>query len=307
MLNIFGTLIFHPGVLVHQEDHRNQWPRSKDPPGRPADLPDIEDRLTGSSTAHPSMAVEPDDDSTAYSPDTLFNLTVEHPAVGVCLVVADGELDVLTVPLLERCLRDQLAAIPRHLVVDLQPVRFLGADGLACLLLARHLVQQSPGTHLYLSGLINRVVWRALDITGVLGLFNTYLTLTHAHAVLADTTVNLTDVPPTAASTGVGDDPTDDSPAPASGNVTAPRVLAAVWCSAAPTWTLELREVNPDDNFGALVDSISSGVPVSQPAPDALAQELVAARGLWLFCESPKSLRAGHRHHFGYVSIDTEP
>jgi len=306
MLGIFGTLYLSSERADSPED-QEPMATTKDPPDRPVDLPDIEDRMTGSSTTHPSMAVEPDDDSTAYHPDKLLNLTVEHPAVGVCLVVVDGELDMLTVPLLERCLRDQLAAPPRHLVIDLQSVRFLGSDALACLLQARHLVQQTPATHLYLSGLINRVVWRALDITGVLGLFNTHLTLTHAQAVLADTTVNLTDAPPTAASTGVDDDPTNDSLAPTSGNLTVPRVLAAVWCSAAPTWILELREVHPEDKFGALVDSISSGVPVSQPSPDALVRELVAARGLWLFCESPKGLRAGHRHHFGYVSADTDP
>jgi anti-anti-sigma factor len=206
------------------------------------------------------------------------------------------------VPLLDKCLRDQLAATPRHLVIDLQPVRFLDATGLTCLLHARHLAQQTPGTQLHLSGLINRVVRRVLDITGVHGLFS-YLTRTHTRAVLVQTMGSPIVDPPAAPCHGI----TTDSPAPADGNLTAPAVLAAVWCSSAGvTWTLELREVTPDDQFGTLVDSISSDVPVSQPAPDAQVQELVAARGLWLFCESPAGPRTRDRYHFGYVSIDTE-
>lgn len=58
--------------------------------------------------------------------------------------MVNGELDMRTVPLLEKCLRDQLAATPRHLVIDLQPVRFLGSTGLTCLLQARQLAQQTP-------------------------------------------------------------------------------------------------------------------------------------------------------------------
>lgn len=149
---------------------------------------------------------------------------------------------------------------------------------------------------------------RALDITGVRGLFNTYVTLAHIRAALTQTMGRLTADPPPAPSAGLLGDSTDFSPAPASGNVTVPAVLAAVWCSSVrTTWTLELRDVTPDDHFGALVDSIDTAVPVSRPAPDALVQELVAARGLSLFCQSPAGPRTSDRYHFGYVSIDTEP
>jgi len=272
-----------------------------------ADLPEIDDYLLGSCDETPPVVAWSGDDFTPDNPDQLLKLTIEHAAAGVCVVVVDGELDILTVPLLENCLRDQLATTPQHLIIDLRPVRFLGSTGLTCLLWARQLVQQIPGTHLHLSGLINRVVRRALDITGLRGLFDTYLTLTYTRAVLAQTMGSLTTDPPAAPCARPLGDPTNYPPASASGNVTTPAVLAAVWCRLAGlTWTLELREVTPDDQFGALVDSISSDVSVSQPAPDALVQELVAPRGLWLFCQWPPGSPTSDRYHFGYVSIDTE-
>jgi anti-anti-sigma factor len=225
------------------------------------------------------------------------------------VVVVAGELDMLTVPLLERCLRAQVGAPPDHLVVDLQHVRFLGSDGLICLLRARQLAAQAPDTQLHLSGLINRVVKRALDITGVRALFDSYLTLADARALAGETTGSLAmdlDPPPAPTPRVIGD-PADRSPGSVPSNVTGPLVLAAVWCSSVATvWTLELREVASDDQFGALVDSINSAVPVSQPAPHAQVQELVATRGLWLFCESPVGPSTSNRYHFGYVSVDTD-
>jgi anti-anti-sigma factor len=67
-----------------------------------------------------------------YDPARLLGLTVQHyPAVGICVVVVEGELDLLTVPLLEQRLREQLAARPTHLILDLEFVLFLGCSGLS--------------------------------------------------------------------------------------------------------------------------------------------------------------------------------
>jgi hypothetical protein len=74
-----------------------------------------------------------------------LGLRVQHPAVGVCVVVVVGELDLLTAPLLDACVREQLAAAPTNLILDLQAVRFLGASGLSCLLRAREGVLQTTG------------------------------------------------------------------------------------------------------------------------------------------------------------------
>lgn len=79
------------------------------------------------------------------TPAQLFTVSVQHyPTVGISIVIADGELDTLTAPLLERCVSEQLVAAPTYLILDLESVRFLDASGLSCLLRARELVQQTP-------------------------------------------------------------------------------------------------------------------------------------------------------------------
>jgi anti-sigma B factor antagonist len=125
------------------------------------------------------------DDPAPCTSDPLLGLTVQHPAVGVCVVAVDGELDMVTAPLLEACLRDQLATGPTHLIVDLQPVRFMASNGLNCLLHA-HELAQTTGTQLHLAGLVTRAVARPLQITQLLDLFSTYPTLSHALTALTD-------------------------------------------------------------------------------------------------------------------------
>ncbi len=119
-----------------------------------------------------------------YTPTQRLELTVAHPGPGVCVVTVNGELDLLTAPLLDACVREQLAARPLHLVLNLEPVRFLSARGLTCLQQARDLTQQAPGSQLHLTGLVTRVVARPLEITGLLELFGTYPTLAHALVAL---------------------------------------------------------------------------------------------------------------------------
>ncbi len=118
------------------------------------------------------------------TPEQVLGLTVQHPSVGVCVVTMDGELDMLTAPLLEACLRQQFAAAPAHLILDLEALRFLGSNGLTCLLWAREFAHHSTGTQLHLAGLATRVVARALQITQLQDQFDTYPTLPHALAAL---------------------------------------------------------------------------------------------------------------------------
>jgi anti-anti-sigma regulatory factor len=65
-------------------------------------------------------------------------------------------------------------------ILDLESVLFLGSSGLSCLLRARELAEQTPGSQLHLAGLITRAVARAVKIIGLLGMFSTYPTLIHA-------------------------------------------------------------------------------------------------------------------------------
>jgi anti-sigma B factor antagonist len=111
----------------------------------------------------------------------LLKLSVQrYSDVGICVVVVGGALDLLTAPLLEQRVREQLAAAPAHLILDLESVGFLGCSGLSCLLLARELAEESSEWQLHLAGLINGAVARPLRLTGLISMFSTYPTLIHA-------------------------------------------------------------------------------------------------------------------------------
>ncbi|HSZ28679.1 MAG TPA: hypothetical protein VK784_02845 [Pseudonocardiaceae bacterium] len=84
-------------------------------------------------------------------------------------------------------------------------------------------------------------------------------------------------------------------------------VLAAVWCrSVGTSWTLELYQLSRGMPRMTLVDWISSGVPISQPEPEALADELLAERGLLLFHDSTAGPCTHNRRGIGYVVRDAE-
>ncbi len=95
---------------------------------------------------------------------------------------------------------------------------------------------------------------------------------------------------------------------PTSDNVAAAApVLAAVWCrSVGTSWTLEFHELGPGMAPGKTTGWISSGVPISQPEPEALARELLAERGLQLFSDSSAGPGSRSRRVIGYVCGDAE-
>ncbi|MGH3751451.1 MAG: hypothetical protein ACRDRP_01945 [Pseudonocardiaceae bacterium] len=87
----------------------------------------------------------------------------------------------------------------------------------------------------------------------------------------------------------------------------ATRVLAVVWCrSVGTSWTLEFHELGHGLAPGKIIGWISSGVPISQPEPEALARELLAERGLQLFHDSSVGPGTRSRHGLGYVCGDAE-
>jgi len=139
----------------------------------------------------PNMAAAPgpggsNDDLSVCVDTDLLGLVVQEQADGVRVLAVDGELDALTAPLLGACLREQFAANPAHLVLDLQAVRFLGSSGLNCLLDARESALQIPGIQLHLAGMVTRAVARPLEVTGLLERFDTYPTLEDALTALTE-------------------------------------------------------------------------------------------------------------------------
>jgi len=127
-----------------------------------------------------------DDDLSVCVDTDLLGLAVQERAGRVRVLAVDGELDALTAPLLGACLREQCAANPAHLVVDLEAVRFLGSSGLNCLLDARESALQTPGMQLHIAGLVTRAVARPLEVTGLVERFDTYPTLGDALKALAE-------------------------------------------------------------------------------------------------------------------------
>jgi hypothetical protein len=84
-------------------------------------------------------------------------------------------------------------------------------------------------------------------------------------------------------------------------------VLAAVWCrSVGTSWAMELHQRDGGTAHGTVVDWITSGVPISQSEPDALACGLLAERGLQLFRNSSVGPCTYSRHGIGYACTNAE-
>ncbi len=153
--------------------------------------PDI-DRTGAEAGARPSPAAP--DVPAGVPADVaadLFGVSSYHPSADICVVAVDGEIDLLSAPLLDVALCEQLAGAPPHLIVDLQRVRFISARALSSLLDARDLARRG-GSILHLSGLANRTVARPLQLCDLLGLFDAHPTLAHALGTLGAASATVT-------------------------------------------------------------------------------------------------------------------
>jgi hypothetical protein len=85
-------------------------------------------------------------------------------------------------------------------------------------------------------------------------------------------------------------------------------VLAVVWCrSVGTSWTLELLQLRQGTPHTTLTDWISSGVRITQPQPPkALARQLLAERGLWLYRDSLAGPCTGTRRGVGYAADNAD-
>jgi len=112
-----------------------------------------------------------------------LELSINRAWPGLCVVELAGELDALTCTLLMDCVREQLAAAPVSMVIDLDAVTFLGSAGLAALVqCSQWLAAAVPGARLQLSGTTHRVVHRPLRLLGLLALFDVHSTSADALA-----------------------------------------------------------------------------------------------------------------------------
>jgi len=107
-----------------------------------------------------------------YEASTVIDLNVSMPADDVRVVHADGEIDMLTAPVLDSMISSQLSSRPRRLVLDLQEIGFMSSAGIASLMSARSQALRA-GVDLRIV-CANEPVLRPLTVTGLFGLFNVY-------------------------------------------------------------------------------------------------------------------------------------
>jgi anti-anti-sigma factor len=94
-----------------------------------------------------------------------FVVAVHQPTADVAVVDPSGELDLLSSPVLERCLQDQLRDRRcTQLILDVSRLGFCGAAGLRCLLRAREL---ADAQHIGLSVVSGPAVSRLLSMGSV--------------------------------------------------------------------------------------------------------------------------------------------
>ncbi len=101
-----------------------------------------------------------------------FAIGAQQVDYRVVLVEIVGDLDLHTVPQAETFLVQATATRPRHLILDLSAVTFLGSSGMALLITAQSDSDMIHG-RLHLLGVIgNHPVERPLDLVGLLKRFD---------------------------------------------------------------------------------------------------------------------------------------
>ena len=120
--------------------------------------------MSGDSSVDPAFTAG---DADEIGEVVRFDVVAHGDAARVMHVV--GEIDTLTAPLLRTKLDAQLAEAPL-LVLDLSDVTFLGSAGLAVLVAAKDVAELHRHRFRLVPG--SRIVTRALEATGLLGLFD---------------------------------------------------------------------------------------------------------------------------------------
>jgi anti-anti-sigma factor len=93
-----------------------------------------------------------------------LGVEIEHPADGLALVTARGELDLGTIPLLEDRLFAELRA-RRSVVVDLCGLSFIDSSGISLLIKAHQSMNGAAGLHTVISR--GSQIERVFTIAGV--------------------------------------------------------------------------------------------------------------------------------------------
>ena len=111
-----------------------------------------------------------------FPAEALLNVAVSDLGADSVLCVLIGEVDLVTGPLLREKLAGAITSGPRHMVIDLSDVQFLGSLGLKILVELRA-AQRAAGHQLALVVDNNRMVTRILRVTGLDQVFDLHTEL----------------------------------------------------------------------------------------------------------------------------------
>jgi anti-anti-sigma factor len=111
--------------------------------------------------------------------EQLLNATVQSTSPDTILCSVSGEIDLATAPSLQRELDDLIDRAPRHLVIDLTDVQFMGSIGLH-ILMHLHEAQLAAGHDLAVVVDHNDAATRLLHATGLDHVLNLHTELTTA-------------------------------------------------------------------------------------------------------------------------------
>lgn len=110
----------------------------------------------------------------------VIDVRVRFPVHGVCVLDVDGDVDMLTAPVLDSMVTTQVVSRPRSLILDLRDVGFMSSAGLASLVAARDAAREAGiRFRLVCTG---QPVLRPMTVTGLTDMFDIYGDL---HAALA--------------------------------------------------------------------------------------------------------------------------
>jgi anti-sigma B factor antagonist len=121
----------------------------------------------------PPRAVSEAETGGAATP--VIDVTVRFRGDGVCILDVDGDIDMLTAPILDSMVARQLQSHPRALILDLDDVGFLSSAGLASLMAARDAARDSGTRFRLVSN--SQPVLRPLTVTGLTGIFEIHADL----------------------------------------------------------------------------------------------------------------------------------
>jgi anti-anti-sigma factor len=106
----------------------------------------------------------------ALTPPVALLIEMEERPDGTVVLALGGELDLATLPQLERRLLESEAKRPARILIDLHGLRFIDSSGLHALLSARQRAEEAGWELTLIRG--SRAVQRLFELTGVDAMFS---------------------------------------------------------------------------------------------------------------------------------------